>query len=550
MTDRTAESARQSESRPFHPRSEAVFIPRRHGEILIEPSVAEAAVYLHSPTVRGTPPSPWRDISERAHADLKQYLNFDGVGEADPHEPARGMGETAKRPWIITGHQVEFYHAGVWAKVLLADHLATLTGGTAVDILVDHDTVDHLGLALPQRDEHARWKKQWHLWADANAVAADGLSAPDPRMAESWSREMIRVATESGVIEPDALRYFLNSLRESRASDYVPWIGSARRAFEKKFGLRVHQVRSSVLCQSPAWLAFVGLWMKNAPRWTEIYNQALTDYRRHYRIKSPARPMPALAVSDQAIELPFWIYHCGQPRERLVVKRGDHATIIRPDGLLQLPDMEDGGAQAPTWQRVLDGHQLCIRPRALTLTLYVRTFLADLFIHGIGGAMYDEMTDQIAANIGMPIGGFMCASAGWLLPGGHGEYAAQESLTKLKSRRHHLRHNPQLIYRNLPPSPEVVHLLAERERLIADLARRPGRRDPAIIARRREQFRRLGAINARCVAMSGELEKLDETLARTESALRQERVLGDREYFFALHGWESLRQLQHRIKTR
>jgi hypothetical protein len=550
MTDRTAESAYPSESRPFHPRSDTIFIPRRHGEILIEPSVAEAADYLHAISSRSIrSQSPWHDISARAHAHLEQYLNLNGAGEADPPEPTRGMVETAKRPWIITGHQVEFYHAGVWAKVLLADHLAALAGGTAVDILVDHDTVDHLGLALPQRDEHAHWKKQWHLWADANAVAADGLSAPDSRMAESWSRELIRVATESGVIETDALRYFVDALRESRASEYVPWLGSARRTFEKKFGLRVHHVRSGVLCQSPAWSAFVGLWMKNAPRWTEIYNQALADYRRRYRIKSPSRPMPPLAVSDHAIELPFWIYHRGQPRERLVVKRGDPATIIRPDGLLQLLDMDEGGSHAPTWQRVLDEHQLCIRPRALTLTLYVRTFLADLFIHGIGGAMYDEMTDQIAAKIGMPIGGFMCASAGWLLPGGHGEQAAQERLAELKSRRHHLRHNPQLIYQNQPRSPEVAELLAEREHLIADLAQRPDRRNPAVIARRREQFRRLGAINARCVAMSGELEKLDQTLARTESALRQEHVLGDREYFFALHGWESLRQLQHRIKN-
>ena len=138
MTDRTAESALQLESRPFHPRSEAIFIPRRHGEILIEPSVAEAVEYLHSHTLRGTPSPPWRYITERAHADLEQYLNLNGAGEADPHEPGRGLAETANRPWIITGHQVEFYHAGVWAKVLLADHLASLAGGTAVDILADH----------------------------------------------------------------------------------------------------------------------------------------------------------------------------------------------------------------------------------------------------------------------------------------------------------------------------------------------------------------------------------------------------------------------------
>ena len=36
-----------------------------------------------------------------------------------------------------------------------------------------------------------------------------------------------------------------------------------------------------------------------------------------------------------------------------------------------------------------------IRSRALTNTLYARLFLGDLFIHGIGGGKYDEVTDAI-----------------------------------------------------------------------------------------------------------------------------------------------------------
>jgi hypothetical protein len=39
-----------------------------------------------------------------------------------------------------------------------------------------------------------------------------------------------------------------------------------------------------------------------------------------------------------------------------------------------------------------------IRTRALTTTLYARLVLSDLFLHGIGGAKYDQVTDQIARS--------------------------------------------------------------------------------------------------------------------------------------------------------
>jgi len=39
--------------------------------------------------------------------------------------------------------------------------------------------------------------------------------------------------------------------------------------------------------------------------------------------------------------------------------------------------------------------KLKIRPKALLLTLYNRLFISDLFIHGVGGAKYDLVTDEI-----------------------------------------------------------------------------------------------------------------------------------------------------------
>ena len=58
-----------------------------------------------------------------------------------------------------------------------------------------------------------------------------------------------------------------------------------------------------------------------------------------------------------------------------------------------------------------------MRSRALTNTLYARLFLADLFIHGIGGGKYDELTDELIRRFyGFEPPEFLVLSATRLLP--------------------------------------------------------------------------------------------------------------------------------------
>ena len=52
-----------------------------------------------------------------------------------------------------------------------------------------------------------------------------------------------------------------------------------------------------------------------------------------------------------------------------------------------------------------------LRTRALTTTLFSRFLLGDLFIHGIGGAKYDELGDEIARRFfGIEPPGFLTVS--------------------------------------------------------------------------------------------------------------------------------------------
>src|SRR5438270_9519718 len=58
-----------------------------------------------------------------------------------------------------------------------------------------------------------------------------------------------------------------------------------------------------------------------------------------------------------------------------------------------------------------------LRPRALITTMYARLVLSDLFIHGIGGAKYDELTDLIIRRFfGIEPPAYVTATATFRLP--------------------------------------------------------------------------------------------------------------------------------------
>jgi len=65
----------------------------------------------------------------------------------------------------------------------------------------------------------------------------------------------------------------------------------------------------------------------------------------------------------------------------------------------------------------LSAEGICIRPRALTNTLFLRLFLSDLFIHGIGGGKYDQITDLIGEDLyGVRLPAYAVFSQTTLLP--------------------------------------------------------------------------------------------------------------------------------------
>ncbi len=551
-----------AELRPVSPAPEtltpnpaAIIVPRRHHEVLIEPPAAQLAEFLV--TARTThahdaavPDTSIDSLASLARQELMDAMIWFARKTGFPPPSA----DSPAKPWVITGHQVEFYHPGVWSKVILAHALAAQSGGLAIDLLVDHDTVDHPGFAVPQWNG-PRLERKTVTWTDASALPAEFLSSPQGGQKAQW----LHTLEQFPLVQTDSLRDFTHVLRRDSDSHYVRWMSRSRRTFEHSFGMNVQHVPCSYFCSGVAWHSFVLLWLRHAHRWCNIYNSALDQYRIEQRIVNPGRPMPNLAVTSQELELPFWIYATDQPRHRLALQQDNGLYLQLESQRIDVTDLMTGEllTAAETLRRRMAAAALHVRPRALTLTMFVRLLLSDVFIHGIGGALYDQMTDRVMDQLFGVRPAYGCASAGWLLPVAREIDARQADVPRLKWQRHHLKSNPELL---VPPSSLTGNALDashQRRDLISGIAqslaedRREHRRRSEHWLRRRAKFRDLHEINAQLLALfQPQVDAMDRQMRRAEVIQNNVAVAFWREYFIALHPRASLQELIAEIQSR
>ncbi len=295
----------------------------------------------------------------------------------------------------------------------------------------------------------------------------------------------------------------------------------ARSQFERSLDIHIHHIPTTLACSGEVWNLFVNAWIQNADAWTTLYNKHLAAYRQRQGIKNHQHPMPDLARTPTEIELPFWICRPGKPRERLLLNSSFS----------------------------VQNSEFKILPRALTLTMFTRLFLADLFIHGIGGALYDQITDDILREIVGVVPPYACVSAAWLLPLGGGSQPLENNndLPTLQWNRHHLTHNPQLA---LDPftarKPEIASLINDRQSLIHQIATSLAttRNSPEARHLRQQLFQQLHTLNKILHQKSPTLlAKLDQEIQAALHQKSQNQTLLWREYFFALHTTDSLKKL-------
>jgi len=209
------------------------------------------------------------------------------------------------------------------------------------------------------------------------------------------------------------------------------------------------------------------------------YNANLDRYRRAHRLRSPANPFPNLGQADGFQETPFWIIREGRRGDLYAAREGDRVRLRAAQGPIIDVPAGGGGVDA------LASAGVAIRPKAIALTMFARLCMGDLFIHGVGGASYDRVTDALASEVfGCAPCPYVVATATLYLPL-LGEGTAPEEGRALERRLMELRHNPE---RYLDTSADAVRpLVDEKWGLIrAVQTMRPGKERRAATHRIRE----------------------------------------------------------------
>ena len=324
------------------------------------------------------------------------------------------------------------------------------------------------------------------------------------------------------------------------------------------------EVPQSWVCAGEAFQWFAAHLLARLPQFRAVYNAALREYRRLHRVRSLSHPAPDLAEDGRWIEAPLWVWTADDPRRRRLFARAAGGEIVLSDrGLWQvrLPLNAEGDAGRAVERLVeLQRGDVRIRPRALMTTLWARLALGDLFIHGIGGAKYDRVTDLLIERFfGFSAPGFMVVSATLHLPIERPPVTAADVCTI----QHELREMTYHPERYLTGGTDIrvgAESLGDYDRhecLSHPVDRREclSHPDDLIAAKRRwiETAQTRGSARARCrairqinaalqPALEDQRRRLIERQAAASRLLRAESIVAWREYAFCLYPEATLRE--------
>jgi hypothetical protein len=188
----------------------------------------------------------------------------------------------------------------------------------------------------------------------------------------------------------------------------------------------------------------------------------------------------------------------------------------------------------------MEEHGIRLRPRALVTTLIARLLFADVFVHGIGGAAYDTLTDDIVRRLvgsDPPRHAVVSGTLRLPLEDAFPGFETADPEAELAAVRRTLRDIAYHPEKHLPGDgelpPSVQELLAAKRSWIETVP------TPALARRRCHEIR---AANGRLADhTAGEVRGLEAQAAALLQAVKARRVLGARTHPWCFFPEKTLR---------
>lgn len=428
---------------------------------------------------------------------------------------------------VMAGHQPLLFHPGVWFKNFALSSLSASVSATPVNLVVDNDVSGPAAIKCPAFADGRALTKLIDVDAAHAAVPYEVRSIVDEGLFDSFADRASKVVTDcfsafgkQATPSVSSLWRYVQSARKSlgRSASLGSVLAAGRHRLEQDAGLQTLEVPVSTIAGTQTFAHFASSILQDQARFNEAYNARLVQYRDVHGIRSNAHPVPELEQDEVWLESPFWVWSKAQPqRKRLFVKgSGDAIALTDREGWrleTQVSDLASSLLESAA-------HNIAIRPRALITTLYSRLILSDLFLHGIGGAKYDQLTDLIASDFfGVTLPPFSTLTATMHLPLGFPVVTQTNRSQILQQIRQRLFHPEKFV-----DSDAAKKLIARKKTAIESqtLTRLQRHQEIEEANRMMQPF------------VADQIEALQKELSDASDQIHSSRILNSREYSFCL----------------
>jgi hypothetical protein len=520
--------------------------PRGDGDSLIDPPLGRTASLLADNRKAARRQYRGIELGDRTLGDLARQARYDLIEAAGRytsayrdvpaslHSAAQTSSDDHVPPVILSGHQPELFHPGVWFKNFVLASVGADCGAAPINLLVDNDVSSVAAIRVPTGSREEPWIESVPYDRPLAGVPYEQRPILDVECFATFSQRVER-SVSPFVSRPLVATLWPSAVEAARRTKSLGRsLAEARHRLEGAWGLATLELPLGEVCRQPAWHVFAAHLLARHARLRNDYNAALFDYRRAARIRSRTHPVPQLVAEDDWRELPLWIWSDADPqRRRLWVRRhSEEIELTDRAGFRRRLDAAESTLATQLAESAEEGVKL--RPRALITTMYARLVLGDLFLHGIGGSKYDELTDEIIRRFfGVEPTAYSTVTATRCLAPRPLE-AEQQQLRRIDRALRDMHYNPDRFVDEADAREEkIAGWIAEKRRLIAaepPPGARKGRHQAIEEANRRLR---------ECV--ESKRRELVFERQRLAEQVRVSRLIGSREFSFCLFPEESLR---------
>jgi len=292
---------------------------------------------------------------------------------------------------IGTRHQPIFYYPGILIKNYLLNKITSGRKYLGLNFIVDTDIaeINFSVVNYDGKNYNRIWMKLENTEKFPYCYFYPFLKSIND-LFEKVENNILTIKNEK------ILRAFLEFKKNfidlySKTSNFVDTVISLQTKFEQRIGIKfIRNIKVSDICNSIAFYKFLMYIVENIEEFSGYYNESICEiFKKNYY------PIKLLIRERNFFQLPFW-YISKNKRNNVFVQKERNIIrfcVIDKNERRILCEIDKDSISE---ERILFDLKSKYKffPKALSLTLLFRIFICDLFIHGMGGAVYDRILNN------------------------------------------------------------------------------------------------------------------------------------------------------------